>query len=857
MTRGHHEPQESHTLGLFSSHDAGAEATDRQATSSTLDSDADSAVEGLASSADAHSTLDSDADSAVGGLASSADAGAHSPYITASEAGAGPEPFDMSEVGDSLFDGPIEPGRVLFNRYEVLREIDRGGMGVVWLVRHLELDAERVLKFIRPGFTIHDTIRVRFQREAKITAKFTHPNIVVVHDARLTGNSAYFEMEYVRGQSLNKLLRPGVPMPLEWIGRILDQLCDALQVAHDNQVVHRDLKPSNLMLVEGRPPGKEFLKVLDFGIAKILDSDNKDSGGRTMTEGFLGTVHYASPEQLLGRPVDGRSDIYATGVLLYEMLSGFRPFGGTAMEQMHGHAYLPPPPMADKNPQAHVRPELERLVMRCLAKDPAGRPESPRALAEEFLALDRAGVVSPSHSRIGAPVYRVDPHAPTEPIAGSPSEVETERTTPLVGPRPGPGPITGTPTWQSPQADPLTDQRPKPGLERSRWRRHPVRVALTLLAVLVVVMIYAARKSVVIIPPSPTPVPSPFPRSLDPAARVALSRWQVEAYQPGDLADLVAGWPRALVRTGEGTEFVRFKEDIYLPKGYEPETTAGDAEDGWPAVLVRPVSADQVLRFLRIPGGSFPMGKVTDANGRPVDPEAPARPVALSGFYMMPLEVTNGQVEAYYESRKIPPEQRPTPWRDSFEALVLDVGRDLARQHPAVRLSHRDAEAFALWANGLLPTEAQWEYAARSRGQDRRYVEGIDDQVQPVTQQANIWTAGNGLLPTVPDGKDYPKDRTGQGIFNMTGNVREWCRDVWEPFVPAREPLVDHVGPPRTPEALYVIRGGSFITRVDRGSTIARTDREPADQTAKDLGFRLVIECPSSSRSAASVALTR
>jgi serine/threonine protein kinase len=302
---------------------------------------------------------------------------------TASSAGPPPAGAHMEE---QVPDGPIRPGQVLFGRYEVLRKLGNGGMGEVWMVCHRELNSIRALKLILPRFAIHQIIRVRFSREARVMAKFTHPNIVVVHDARLSGDAAFIEMEYVRGQSLNKLLRPGVPMPLDWVGRILDQLCDALHAAHENQIVHRDLKPSNLMLVDGRPPGEELLKVLDFGIAKILGPDDWDSDSRTVTDDFIGTVQYASPEQLLGLRVDGRSDIYSTGVMLYEMLTGSRPFSGTAMEQMHSNPYLPPPPMALKNPQADVATEVERVVLRCLAKDPAQRPQSPRELAEEFRA---------------------------------------------------------------------------------------------------------------------------------------------------------------------------------------------------------------------------------------------------------------------------------------------------------------------------------------------------------------------------------------------------------------------------------------------------------------------------------------
>src|SRR6185437_3689489 len=134
-------------------------------------------------------------------------------------------------------------------------------MGTVWLVRHVELDALRALKLIISGSAFDPQMRARFRREARAMARLSHPNAVTVHDVRIGRDSAFIEMEFIRGQSLDQLMRPGVPMPLDWIARLLEQLCDVLQEAHNNKVVHRDLKPSNLMLVADRPPGKELLKV--------------------------------------------------------------------------------------------------------------------------------------------------------------------------------------------------------------------------------------------------------------------------------------------------------------------------------------------------------------------------------------------------------------------------------------------------------------------------------------------------------------------------------------------------------------------------------------------------------------------
>ncbi|ADV62221.1 serine/threonine protein kinase with WD40 repeats [Isosphaera pallida ATCC 43644] len=312
-------------------------------------------------------------------------------------------PLESPSMAEFLINAPlhlsfIEPGQIIFGKYEVIRKLGEGGMGSVWLVRHLELDCERALKTIASNIAAKDEARQRFRREAKAMASFSHPNAVTIHDFRLAHDLAYIDMEYVRGESLETLLQPGVPMPLPWIRRIIEQLCDVLQEAHDKRIVHRDLKPSNLMLVSGRAPGRELLKVLDFGIAKIMEEAELSLTNNV----FLGTAAYASPEQANGDPVDDRSDLYSMGVLLYQFLTGYRPFTGPVVKQVYDLVNTPPPPFAIRNPDVKYPPAVEAVVLKCLAKTPDARPASARALAEEFLAaLDE--VKTPSSVSVAIP----------------------------------------------------------------------------------------------------------------------------------------------------------------------------------------------------------------------------------------------------------------------------------------------------------------------------------------------------------------------------------------------------------------------------------------------------------------------
>jgi eukaryotic-like serine/threonine-protein kinase len=271
-------------------------------------------------------------------------------------------------------------------RYEIVGELGRGAMGVVYKATDPVIGRTVAVKTIKlsaegTGLTRPELL-ARFQTEARAAGLLTHPNIVVVFDAGEEDGLYYIIMELVEGRSLQALLDDGHSFPLPRVLRIMEQACSALQFAHERNVVHRDIKPANLMLT-----GDDTVKVTDFGTAKILQF-----GTVQQTAHVMGTPSYMSPEQVKGRAVDGRSDIFSLGVMLYEMVTGVKPFPGqnitTVIYKIVNEEPVPP-----KQVDPTVHPGISAVVMRALAKDPDTRYQSCREMLEDlrnYRSLDAA-----------------------------------------------------------------------------------------------------------------------------------------------------------------------------------------------------------------------------------------------------------------------------------------------------------------------------------------------------------------------------------------------------------------------------------------------------------------------------------
>jgi eukaryotic-like serine/threonine-protein kinase len=285
-------------------------------------------------------------------------------------------------------------GEIISGRYVIHALLGEGGMGAVYLAEHAMMRKRFALKLLHPEIAENEEVIARFRREAEAAAQLEHPNIVAATDFGRTEDGAFFlVLEYIDGKSLRDRLAAGALEAARAI-RIARQIAFALGRAHDAGIVHRDVKPENVMLVrKGEDP--EFVKVLDFGIARFNPQEGRDQGQPLTRLGtVMGTPEYMAPEQALGEPVTARSDLYSLGVLLYEMLTGVRPFDGDTMAMLSMHIVAPVPTMAERAPGVAVPPAVEAVVRRLLEKDAAVRYESARAVVD---AMDEAAAASGLH----------------------------------------------------------------------------------------------------------------------------------------------------------------------------------------------------------------------------------------------------------------------------------------------------------------------------------------------------------------------------------------------------------------------------------------------------------------------------
>lgn len=360
-------------------------------------------------------------------------------------------------------------GRVLDGKYRLDAFLSRGGMGAVYEATHVMLNRKVAVKLISPALVSSpDTVR-RFQREARAVTHLNHPNIVRVHDLGQTADgSLYIAMDLIAGEDLNAVIERSGTFEASRIVHILRQVVSALAHAHAQGIVHRDLKPHNIMIGRGQD-GRDLATLLDFGIAKTFEVDAQT---KVTSTGFaVGTPHYMSPEQAGAGPVDARSDLYAIGVILYQMLAGEPPFADASTPAiLVKHLTETPVRPSAKRPERAVPPGLERIAMRCLEKKPEARFQS----ADELLRTLEAGDSTADYNA-----------APTVPVA-----VPKTRTTPAA----------------------TAAAIPQP---RSRWRAYAAGAAIVaMLSVVAVGLVNRSNRRAAAAPPESTPQAQPEPAAV-------------------------------------------------------------------------------------------------------------------------------------------------------------------------------------------------------------------------------------------------------------------------------------------------------------------------------------------------------
>jgi len=313
------------------------------------------------------------------------------------------EPLQAAD-GNGPESGPLA-GEIIDGRYEVEAVLGQGGMGKVYAVLHRALGKRFALKMMRPELAAQGDLAARFIQEARAAALIGHPNVVQISDfGQVSGGTPYFIMELLDGAPLSKLLRQGGPPSIDFSVRILAQVAAGLGAAHAAGVIHRDLKPDNIHVTAAGN-----VKILDFGVAKVAGASRL-----TKTGIVFGTPHYMSPEQASGATIDHRADLYALGVIMYEMFTGRVPFeADTYMGVLTKHMFMRPEPLTKVYEPARQLGALEDVTLKCLEKAPEARYASAQEIIDEVNQIvhfvgDRVDVVRPSRRPSARPAGLAD-----------------------------------------------------------------------------------------------------------------------------------------------------------------------------------------------------------------------------------------------------------------------------------------------------------------------------------------------------------------------------------------------------------------------------------------------------------------
>ena len=775
-------------------------------------------------------------------------------------------PQDGDATTPSLLGEPI-----LDARYQLERRLGQGGMGVVFQARHIFLKTSHAIKVILPDLVGNDPMLVtRFRQEALAAAAIRHQNIIAVTDFGVVrGTMPFLVMEFVSGQSLQEILAAEKMMSAERALEFASAIGAGVGAAHKQNIVHRDLKPLNIMTQQGQSIA-DGLKILDFGLAKIKSGELLGSFVQAKTSGLMGSPFYMAPEQWSDEEPDARADIYSLGIILYQMLSGDVPFKGSSIPSiMKKHLTLPVPSF--RSAGVDVPPRLEAVVRHALEKEISARTPSVDVFIRELKeAVAAGGYTIESRRGTGAGTPDETIYAPGS-TTGASQQTTSESAFDLME-----GTISSSALGAEEQAkieasreayereqrekervarqelERESEERRKAEEERERRRREQEELLLKerqereererlqreqmerverqakeleeRLARLATSMPPVPQvPQTTVVDPETTQVHqgirtgelvgnNSFPGSAA-AFHDSVSRLPAVSIPPkpkGNSMLLIGAVVLIVVLVGGGTG-AYFLLRPKLPTGVGP---TGNNPTPAPSNPINSIKADVV----EIPGGTFDMGR-NDG----LFQERPAHKVTVQTFYMDRTEVTNDEYaqfvrEMLYDAPKHFLKGRPPALQEKW---------------PVVNVSPRDAEAFAAWRSkrdGVtyrLPTEEEWEYAARSGGVYKLYPWGDKwEENHAVVKEGDPRPVGS-----LPEGANR------WGVMDLIGNVWEWTSSKASLY-PGNTLEI-----PAATRDWVVARGGSYTSDPnDRQIPIASTYRDwfAPDRREPNYGFRLV-----------------
>lgn len=774
-------------------------------------------------------------------------------------------PQDGDVTTHSLLGEPI-----LDARYQLEKRLGQGGMGVVFQARHIFLKTAHAIKVILPDLVGNDPMLVtRFRQEALAAAAIRHQNIIAVTDFGVVrGTMPFLVMEFVNGKSLQDILaEEGAMQPARAL-EIISAIGAGVAAAHKQNIVHRDLKPLNIMM-QTNVPVAEGLKILDFGLAKIKSGELLGSFVQAKTSGLMGSPFYMAPEQWSDDEPDSRADIYSLGIILYQMLSGDVPFKGSSIPSiMKKHLTLPPASFQSLGIQ--VPPRIEAVVRHALEKEVEARiPTVADFLAELRAALNSSDAAVPKRRETGS----IDPNktfiSPLSPTTTPPGASETKGSEPSFDSMAGTinsavvdedvreeiSNAAEAQRWEQEQKDKAAreelareaEARRSIEAERVRQRKEEedlvaaerarreeqerlhkeqldrvARQASDLEARLARLATSVPPPSTVI-DPEATQISQKIKRDSvgdnsfsGDSAVVEGSRGNVIEVAPKPATKLLllaAAAVVALLLIGGAVVGYMFLNPNPKPS---PSPTPPISNINGP---INNPSPQAKADLVEVPGGTFQMGR---NDGAPQ--ERPQHSVTVESFAMDRAEVTNEEYAEFVRDRNYEP---PSHW-------LRGKPLPLQEKWPVVNVSPRDAEAFADWRSNRdgvtyrLPTEEEWEYAARSGGLYKLFPWGDrwEDQ-RAVVKEADAKPVGS-----FPDGANR------WGIVDLIGNVWEWTSSKASLYPGNTAGQI-----PTATKDWVVARGGSYSSDPNkRDIPISATYRDWYEPNLKhpSFGFRLV-----------------